>query len=380
MAQQKAMEFVLTGSKESRKVAAEMVQRQLQRDPFAQFMGAGNENCVITVGSSAKEGSSCTIFLASDLTGDGVRGNQNLDENEDKYINVPFTFKGDLLANSFTEPTKKLLKHSALNRVRRDNRGLLTKWFALKTIKEKFYTISYDPTNLVIVKHDSTVGNTTSDLEKGDTFNTYVLDEMLNRAENGWTDANGVEHPPIETYFIEKETEHDIEQYGEFYPVFVGPKSYAALLRDPRFIEAQKTQAYAKLGSYVKGFAGVYRNAVIIKVPKNSNLKAGIIRSDSPDFNGVSGSYTDFDKYKAGDGTVTELNFLMGAGALALAFDEEPEYGEDNTVDSGRKVKFWADQFFGAKKVRWVGETNEEKQSIYHDKDYAVIVAPSTIE
>jgi len=371
--------FAITDLKEIKKHGSDIVVRMLQRDPFAQFTGATHQNCVIAVPESSKGASQIQISIVSDLIGAGVKGNQDLDEGEDDLEFLQFPFKGDLIANSHKSPVDKIMDKTTAGSWRREKKTSLVAWFTRRTVKEKFYTISNDPTNLVIVKKDGTAGATTADLAEGDTFNTFVIDEMLDRAENGWVDANDVEHPSLESYFIEKSTEHGMEQVGEFYPIFVGPQSYKALLDDPRWQEAQKHQAYAGLSSAVKGYGGVYRNAVIIKVPKTSVLKAGIIRSDSPDFNGVY-SYTGFSEFKAGGDIVTELNFMMGAGALALGFDEEPRYAEDDTADSGRKVKAWSDQFFGTKKVRFVGETTEEKASLYHDKDYAVIVAPSTIK
>ena len=377
-----ALPYVLTGSKESVKEMQDIVARQLARDPFAQFMGEGSDNCVLTVGESSKEGSSCKVFFDSDLTGDGVSGNQNLDENIDEDNVLAFYFRGDLMANSFESPVDKLKTRSALGKIRRKEKLKLVKWFALRTVKEKFYTLSHAATNAVFVKANGDKVATASALAAGDTFNTYVLDELLSRAEDNWVDASGNEHPTLDTSYMEKTDAegHGIEQYGDFYPVFVGPKSYASLENDPRWIEHQKIKKYGNLSSYVKGFAGVYKNAVIIKVPRNSKDKAGIIRSDSPDFTGKSGSYTGFDSYKAGGDVVTEINFIMGTGALALGFDPEPRYAENPTWDSNRKVLFWADQFFGAKKIRFMGETTEEKKSIYHDKDHGVIVAVSTVK
>ncbi|NKQ40046.1 MAG: hypothetical protein HF962_00530 [Sulfurovum sp.] len=207
---------------------------------------------------------------------------------------------------------------------------------------------------------------------------------MLDRAENGWTDGGGEDHPPLETQYVEETTEHGIKQYGEYYPVFVGPKSYSALIRDPRWITEQEGKSQDGISTYLKGYGGSYRNAVIIKVPKltesNGVQRAGIIRSDSPDYTGFSGSYTGFDGYKANDDTVTEINFMMGVGAMCQAFDEVPDYGEDDNYDSGRKLRIYEEQFMAAKKVKLVGESTEEQQSIFHNKDYGVIVAPSTIE
>ena len=374
-----ALEFVTTGSKESREIMGKMVERQLQRDPFAQFMGEAPTNCVVTVGETAKKGTAVTVFLASDLVGAGVKGNQNLDENIDQAVDLPFTFRGNVLANSFESPVDKLFNRSALSKARSSNKNRLINWMALHTIKEKFYTIANDATNKVCVDHAGTVVAAPANLAAGDVFSSYVLDEMLNRAENGYT-AGGVEHPALETQYIERKTEHGMELIGEFYPVFVGPQSYKNLTEDPRWQEAQKSMAHTWLSIAVRGFAGVYKNAVIIKVGKTSAIKPGIIRSDSPDFTGMSGSYAGFEaQYKAGDNTVTEVNFIMGSGALALGFDEDPRYAENGNWDSSRKILFWADQFFGTKKVRFVGESAAEQASIYHNKDYGIIVAPSTI-
>ncbi len=371
------MSFAITDSKEIVAHGREVVEGQLQRDPFAQFTGASNENIVIAVPESKKGASVCTIFIVTDLTGDGVEGNTDLAEGEDELNFLPFTFKGNLIANSHKSPVDVIMDKTTAKNWRTKKKSALMKWGTRRTVREKFYTISDNCTNQVIIKSDGTVGTSTADLAEGDTFDTQWLDEFLDRAENGWTDENGKPHPALESYYIEKTTEHGIEQIGEYYPVFVGPKSYKSLTSDPIWKEEQKQQAYQGLSTAVRGFGGVYKNAVIIKQKADTPLKAGILRSDSPDFKG----YTDFaTQYKAGDDTVTELNFGLGAGAMALGFDEEPRYGEDPTADSGRKVIAWCDQFFGAKKVRWVGETPKEQESIYHDVDYAVILMPSTIK
>jgi len=371
------MSFAITDSKEIIVHGREIVEGQLQRDPFAQFTGATNENIVIAVPESSKSASICIIFIVTDLTGDGVEGNADLADNEDELNFLPFPFKGGLIANSHKSPVDVIMDKTTASNWRTKKKSALSKWATRRTVREKFYTISDKCTNQVIIKSDGTIGATTADLAKGDTFDTQWLDEFIDRAENGWTDGNGVEHPALESYFVERTSEHGVEQIGEYYPVFVGPKSYKSLTNDPIWKEEQKQQAYQGLSTAVRGFGGVYKNVVIVKQKKDTPLKAGILRSDSPDFKG----YTNFaTQYKAGDDTVTELNFGLGAGAMALGFDLEPRYGEDPTADSGRKVIAWTDQFFGCKKVRWKGETPEEQSSIYHDKDYAVILMPSTIE
>ena len=371
--------WAITDRKEIIAQGKEVLIRMQDRDPFAQFQGASLENIVRVVPEGNKDATSCTIFIASDLEGDGIEGNQMLQEGEDDLVHLPYSFRGRLLGNSHMSPVDVYRNRSSAKNWSQSKKTSLIKWMAKKTISEKFYTIVDDPTNIVIIKKDGTIGGSVSDLSKGAMFGVDHLVEFEKRATDGWTDLSDTEHPSLETYFVEESTEKGMKQVGEFYPVFLLPNSYQSLRKDPRWISEQEQHSHAGLQSAVKGYGGRYGKMIIIEVRRGTARNAGGIRSDSPDFKSKSYSYTGMDKFNAGDGTVTELNFILGTGAIALAFDEEPRYGEDDTVDSGRFVKAWTDQFFGVKKVRFKGETEEEKASIYHDKDYAVIVAPATI-
>lgn len=371
------MAFTLTDSKEKIKHARMIVAGAAKRDYFTQFQGQSEDNIVLMVPESKREASTVTAFIVSDLVGTGVSGNQDLSENRDELNFVPFTFKGDLIANSIKSPVQKIMDRTSAGNWRREKTKALQNWLYRKTTRHKFYALSDACTNVVAVKADDSITNDTTTLAAGDTFDTRHLDEMLDRAKNGWND--GVrDYPELVPYTIERKTTHGVEVVGDFFPVFVGPQSLKSLKKDPVFIAEQEAKAKGGMFSSLSGFAGVYDSAIIIEVPKDTPRRPGIIRSDSEDF----GKYTGFTaQYGAtvDNSLATEINLMVGCGAAAMGFDEFPNYDEDPTEDNGRKVVAYIEEFFGFEKVRWKGETAAEQASIYHDVDYGVIAGIGTI-
>ncbi len=369
------MGFELTDSKEKIVHAQNIVKGSQQKDPFFQFQGTSPEQNIIIITPESKKGfSQVTFKIVTDLVGDGVSGNQNLSENRDELNFVPFSIKGKLIANSLESPVDVLMDRTTAELWRRENQNALTNWITRQVVRRKFYALSANGTNVVAVKANGTVTNPAG-LSAGDKFSSHTLDEMLDRAKNGWTDSAGVEHPSLEPYTTETRTEHGITVTADFYPLFIGPKSLKALNDDPIFKAEQVAKETSGRFSSLSGFAGVYQNIVLIEVGKDIKKKAGILTSDSLDYD----KYTNMAQYKAGDGTHTEINLLLGIGAGCMPFDTEPRYGEDPNADSGRKVIAFIDMFYGFEKTRWIGETMEEKKSIYHDKDYGVIIGLGTV-
>lgn len=365
------MPFVMTDAKEKIKHAQSIVHGAQQRDPFFQFQGASEDNIILVAPESSKEGTKTVFKIVSDLVGTGVSGNQDLSENRDELNFVPFYVGGDVIANSIKSPVQKIMQRSEAGIWRQESKKSLEKWLLRRTVRQKFFALSHACTNIVWGGNKASAAT----LATGDTFDTVMLDEMLSRAKNGWTDAGGVEHPELVPFTIEKKTEQGVEVVGEYFPVFVGPKSMLSLGNDPVFKAEQNAKAMAGMFSNLSGFAGAYKGAVIIEVGSDSARRPGIIRSD----NAGLGKYIGFDAYEAGDGTTTEVNFILGCGAGAMPFDPAPTYDEDPTEDNNRKVVAYIEQYYGFEKVKWVGETEAEQASIYHNKDYGVIAGVATI-
>ncbi|CAA6806651.1 MAG: Unknown protein [uncultured Sulfurovum sp.] len=371
------MPFEMTDSKEKQVHATEIFNTVRQRDPYATFQGNNPDSNIIVLIPESRDASTVTMQIVTDLTGDGTSGNQDVSDDHEEMETLPFTFKGELITKSTKSPKTVLMKKTTAGVWRSEKKNKIINWFTRYSILRKAYAFSFNPTNVVCVKKDGTISNKSEDLVVGCKFDTQYVDEALKRAKNGYIDDEDVEHPELLPFTEVLTRDGKFVQTGAYYPFFVGPESWESLSDDPIYKEYQKTKALAT-GDFkgVQGFVGEYKGAVFIELGKMTDRRAGCIRSDSPDFK----KYIGFDQYKAGDGTVTELNHLLGCGAGGQGFDLEPQYEEDPTEDNNQKVVALANQFFGFEKVRWLGETTEEKKSIYHDKDYATIVAIATIK
>lgn len=371
------MPFEMTDSKEKKVHAKEIFNAVRQRDPYATFQGNNPDSNIIVLVPESRNASTVTMQIVTDLTGDGTKGNEDVSNDHEEIETLPFTFKGQLVTKSTKSPKVVLMEKTTAGVWRSEKKNKLINWFTRYSILRKAYAFSWKPTNIVCVKQDGTISNNPSDLTKGCKFDTQYVEEVLKRAKNGYIDNNNVEHPELLPFTEILTIEGKFVHTGSYYPFFVGPESWLSLSDDPVYKEYQKTKAIAT-GDFkgVQGFVGEYKGAVFIELGKMTSRRAGCVRSDSPDFE----KYTNFGQYKAGDNTVTELNHLLGCGAAGQGFDLEPEYEEDPTEDNNQKVVALANQFFGFEKVRWIGETATEQESIYHNKDYATIVAIATIE
>ena len=375
------MALILTDSKEKKIHATQIFSEVRQRDPYASFQGTDPESNIIVLVPESRTSSAVTMQIVTDLTGDGTTGNEDVSNDHEEIETLPFTFKGELITKSTKSPKTVLMDKTTAGVWRSEKKKKIINWFVKYNVNRKAYAFSFAPTNIVCVKQDGTVVSSPSDLAAGDTFNTQYVDEALDRARDGWieTKADGteVEHPELLPFTEVLTRDGKFVQTGAYYPFFVGSSSWNSLQDDPVYKEYQKTKALAT-GDFkgVQGFVGEYNGAVFIRLGKQSNRKAGCIRSDSPSF----GKYTNFSDYKAGGDVVTEFNHLLGCGAAGQGFDLNPDYEEDPTEDNNQKVVALANQFFGFEKVRWKGETAKEQESIYHDKDYATIVAIAPIK
>jgi len=166
------MAFAMTEAKEKRAHAKSIIHGAMQRDYFTQFQGASEDNVILVIPESAREVSTVTAFIVSDLVGDGVKGNQDLSENRDELNFVPFMFKGDVIANSIKSPVKKIMDRTSAANWRREKSKALQNWFFRTTTRRKFYALSADCTNVVCVKADGTVASAPSDLAAGDVMST----------------------------------------------------------------------------------------------------------------------------------------------------------------------------------------------------------------
>lgn len=344
--------------------------------PFTAMMGEGNTSVIKT--ESAKFSGVNTVIMSMRglMRGTGVKGNSDLADNRDRLEYLHMKIDGDIIANSVLSKHKKINSKEVAQNFRRDAKEGLADWLTDRMDRIRFAKLSSDCTNIVSVKADgSIVANSALDI--GDKFGTATIDEMLKRAENGWIDGVGNRHPRVRPFKVEqKNVKGQMTEVG-YYLIIIGTESEAALSVDPVFIQAQEalTQA-SKSDFFIDGQIGQYKNAIIIKRSNWDMEYAGVVTSETPDYEEFGGG---FSQYAGSGGIVTEVNLLLGATAGMQPFQLVPEYIEDS-ADSGRKVISAIDEWFGFEKTRFVGKSAEEKALIWHDKDYGVIAGVQTVE
>lgn len=354
-----------------------------QGSMFTMLMGETNQDIIKTEGAKFGGANTVTMTMRGLLRGAGVTGNTDLESNRDKLQYLHMKVDGDVIANSLLSQHKKIDSKSIAQNFRRDGKEGLSDWLTDRMDRIRIAKLSESCTNLVAVKADGTVvpmdkiADATEGLTTGDTFTTASIDEMLKRAENGWTDHNGVRHPRVRPFKTIKKVVNGKETDVGIYVIKIGTNSADSLGKDPLWLQAQEALTKAgKSDFFVDGHLGQWKNAVIIKRANWDVDYAGIITSETKDYGDYAGG---FNQYAGKGGIVTEVNLLLGATAGMQPFQLVPDYIEDS-ADSGRKIVLAIDEWFGFEKTKFVGKTTEEKALVWHEKDYGVIAGLATVE
>jgi len=368
----------MTDSKEKKIHAEKIFTEVLQRDYYAQFQGVDPVRNIFVLPEEGRSATSSAvqIQIVTDLTKAGVKGNDDLSTNYDELDFLPFTIEGELYAKPLRSPVKIIMDRTTADSWRRTKKSALVQWNTQNNVRLKTYAICKDFTHVVCVKSDGSIVATPAELAEGDVLGIEAVEEALQRAEDGYENADGKKFPKLHPYTIEKATVGGIEVIGEYYPFFVGSASWRNIQNDPAYIAYQETKAQSGDFSGVRGFKGEYKGAVFIRIGRDDGRTAGGLTSSSPAFD----KFSNMSGYIGGGDAQTELNFLLGCGAVGVAFDTGPEYDEFDKSDDGRKVVAYTQQFLGVKKVRFVGESPAEMASIYHDIDAGTIGVIATIK
>jgi len=350
---------------------------------FASTRGTGDSAIIKTKEESGGKSTIVVMSLLAPLRTMGVRGNEMLDNVQDKLKRMFMDVRGTVIAESVISDNEKMLSRSSWETFRKDTKSTLSEWRKWITDCEIYAKLSRDCTKITVVKADGTISETPTDIAKGDMFGTLALDAAYDRAKNGYTDAAGKRHPKMKPTRIEVgEVKGQVTEI-EMFVMFLGGKSAESLQRDPVYL--QKKTALSDKDKEKLPFAGgigIYEDKIILVDKGTWNEEdAGIVTSATPDWIDVHGqTISGFNQYK-GTGVDTEVNLLLGAGAGVEPFEKVPDYEEDGkTIDSGRKLKCFIDQFWGFDKFRPQGKTVAEKELSWHDEDYGVMAVVSAIE
>ena len=329
------------------------------------------------------EGGTVRIYFRDDITGDGVFGNQNFDENGGKQNSLYQDVDYELFGQSVISKNKKIESKMAAKNFRQKTKTDLPKWIATRTDKIITAKLTAGATNITACSAANGVyaENTTASIKAGDVLSVQAIREKKKRAKNG-VDGAGNAHPEIEPAFKKAVTrEGDIADYIDYYVLVVGQYGANQLKNDPEWVEAQKLAATrGNTNALFTGALGEIDGVIVFERNNWNAKKAGIITSDVKEFKVTSNGNTvvyasGFDSYAGVTGLKTEIALFLGASAGLLPMDEGFDYYEEDK-DAGRKLQVAVDRGLGFAKSHFVGKTTEEQNSGYHDKDFgsAVIV------
>ena len=354
-----------------------------QASMFTPLLGETNQDIIKTEGAKFSGANTITMTMRGLLRGAGVTGNTDLQDNRDKLQYLHMKIEGDIIANSLLSQHKKIDSKSIAQNFRRDGKEGLSDWLSDKMDRIRMAKLAEACTNIAAVRADGSVvpmnkiADAVDGLTTGDIFTTASIDEMLRRAQNGWTDHAGARHPRVRPFKIEIKNVKGQQTEVGYYIIKVGTYSAESISKDPLWLQAQEALTKAnKSEFFVDGQLGQWKNAIIVKRSNWDADYAGIITSETKDYGDYAGG---FSQYAGKGGITTEVNLLLGATAGMQPFQLVPDYIEDS-ADSGRKIILAVDEWFGFEKTKFVGKTAEEKALVWHEKDYGVIAGLATME
>ena len=228
------------------------------------------------------------------------------------------------------------------------------------------------------------MSDTPSNLVAGDVMSAIALDAAYDRAKNGYVDSAGKRHPKMKPHKVEAGSVKGVKTDIEIFVMMVGGASAQNLSNDPLF--EQKRLGLSDTDREKLPFAGgigLYDQKIVVVDKGTWNEEdAGIVTSATADWIDINGqTIGNFVQYAGATGIETEVNLMLGAGAGVQPFQAIPDYEEDGkTIDSGRKLRIFADLFFGFEKFRPKGKTADEQALSWHDEDYGVQAVVATIK
>lgn len=374
--------YVERDPKKALATARQVVTAYAEDSKFNGLMGM-TSNAIIKTQDERHDGVALVeIGFRAPIRSAGTKGNDNLGDGEETkrfYMKV----EGTVLAQPVTSKHKKITKASTAANFREEAKEDLAEWLTYKMDAERFAKLSQGCTKVVTTKANGTMVYDTTTLAAGDVMTVAALRNGLKAAKYGYTDGAGKFHPKLKPFKTKRETVNGVPATSKVFVAYLGADSIAHLRNDPEF-DALMT-ALSDDDKKLYPFAGAIglfdEELVVVDVGTWNESDVGCVRSDTPDWIDIhKQTVGGFSTYVAGtDNTVTEVNLILGASAGAMPFSQVPEWIEDGTVDSGRKIKMIIDVWTGFEKCKFVGKTAAEVASAYHNEDFGVLAIPTTI-
>lgn len=324
------------------------------------------------------DGGTVRVYFRDEISGDGITGNQDFEENIGTQETLFQDADYSLFGQSLKSRAKKLESKMATDSFRAKAHKDLPKWLAKRTDKIITSKLTAQATSIVACSASNGVHGTndTSKIELGDVFSTSAITAAKRRAKTGIAEDKSI-HPINEPFYVKVENKMGIPEYLEFYAMIIGQYAAEQLKHDALWIEAQKFAAVRSSDNALfTGSLGTYDGVVIFERNNWTATQSGIITCDTADFGEYAGN---FGMYAGKDDLVTEINLFLGATAGIMPFDEGFDYYEES-IEGGRKLKIGADRGLGFDKTKFIGKTTAQQKSLFHNKDFGMMVVVNSLK
>lgn len=373
----------------STEIAKEMAKAYFRDNRFLILAGKGDSRGIKTKVLNDLSPFRCRMRTA--LTGKGVKGNTDLDQNRDEIQYYTTTANSELYRNSVKSEHRAYLKTREIDFIR-DTSEDLKDWLSHLIEKQMAATLVNNFTNVVLadkagVKAPATKGTSvktySNTLSKGDVLNVATIKRAIAMAKNGlsYDGSAGFSMRPLA---FEVVNEKGFSYKDEVYVLFINYIQAEQLKRDPEWKEMQKIDKRGDTNRLFTGAIGSIENCVVVEIGEWRN--DNILGLPSSDFNQADfQEYVQNDKpmllsdYKGKD-TETCMGVLIGAGALIYGSDSTPKVIIDE-ADSGTKIVMAIENIISISKTRYdlygsfqsIAAAQKSKLEAYDGKDFAVI-------
>jgi hypothetical protein len=378
--------FELSNAKITHKLGKDITVVVSQDSKWSQFVGTGNNAIVKTQKADGLNGT-VTMRLRGLLRSGGVSGNQNFEENRGKLTYLTQTVELETFGNSIESgEDTKILSQVMFENFREDGTDALTESETDKTDRKMYHRATNEATNVLACGQ---FGLACDKIETTNYLTVGDVEEAGRMAREG-VDSNGKKMPKLRPFktIVSKDV-HGVEIKREIFIMKVGGASAWNLKQDPRWESKQKAASSIGLDSALfTGQLGVIDDVVLLTDGTESDEYAGVCTSSTKNIDtgaaleyyptGTDGKPTTTSKLFTGKGGIeTELNLLLGSSAMLMPQDTGFNYYEEK-YDMDRKVRVGIDRHASIKKSKYTGTTAEEKKSVYHNRDYGVIVVAAS--
>ncbi len=361
------MAFKLSDAEVSHRLSKEITVAVMEDSKFTQFIGLGNNAIIKTQKEDGLSGTATMKFRGLIRNG-GVAGDADFDTNEGTLTYLTQTIGLESAGNSVRSgKATKILSQVHFENFKEDAKDGLTESETDKMDRRIISRLSDNCTNILACNHHTDLD--TANITAGDVLTVADVVATVTRAKAG-KDAAGNAAPRLRPYkTIVTKDAHGVSVKRDIFVMYIGSKSAYNIKQDPEWTSKQEAATDTGITAMIfSSQVGVIEDVVLVEQSTVSDEYAGMYTSTDT---GIDGQ--DFSIYNGASDLKTEINILVGSGAMMMPMDTGYNYYEDK-YDMDRKAMVACDRDYGIAKTKFIGKAGTpEVDSIYHNKDYGVI-------